>query len=252
MTVAVISGTTSGLGRQYVDAIMTECPEVDEIWMIARRETRLKQIAATYPTMHFKLITMDLAVPENYVTLQAFFQTHQPTISALISNAGVAFNGDVIDTPLSQLLTMINLNVAGSTALTKIALPYVQSGGFILQVASVSSFVPNPHQAVYSSTKAYIASFALSLRQELKGRNINVCAAMPGRMKTEMDDMLNKTGREGVFELVPSLNIPKFAHRTIQAAKRGQSSYTMNWFYKTFRVVAKLVPHSFLVRFTGV
>ena len=31
MTVAVISGTTSGLGREFVDAVMGECPEIDEI-----------------------------------------------------------------------------------------------------------------------------------------------------------------------------------------------------------------------------
>ena len=46
MTVAVISGTTSGLGREFVDAVMGECPEIDEIWMIARRQDRLESIAA--------------------------------------------------------------------------------------------------------------------------------------------------------------------------------------------------------------
>ena len=61
MTVAVISGTTSGLGREFVDAVMGECPEIDEIWMIARRQDRLESIAAEYPRMRFVCLPFDLS-----------------------------------------------------------------------------------------------------------------------------------------------------------------------------------------------
>jgi short-subunit dehydrogenase len=37
MSVAVITGSSSGLGREYVDVVVHEFPEIDEIWMVARR-----------------------------------------------------------------------------------------------------------------------------------------------------------------------------------------------------------------------
>lgn len=70
MTVAVISGTTSGLGREFVDAVMGECPEIDEIWMIARRQDRLESIAAEYPRMRFVCLPFDLSQDDGYAGLE--------------------------------------------------------------------------------------------------------------------------------------------------------------------------------------
>ncbi|KRL13368.1 SDR family NAD(P)-dependent oxidoreductase [Schleiferilactobacillus perolens] len=250
--IAVISGTTSGLGRQYVPALISEYPAIDEIWMIARREERLQEIQADYPDMNFKIIPLDLTLDESYTTLEILLAEEKPHIYALINNAGVAFNGDVADVPLKYLIAMCNLNVKGTTALTRLCLPYIQKGGFILNVSSASSFAPNPHMDVYSATKAYIASFSYGLREELRPAGINVCTALPGRMKTEMDQKLNTGKREGVFNLVPSLDVPLFAHRTVRAAMAGKGSYTMNWFYKTYRVVAKILPTELIVHFSAI
>lgn len=252
MSVAIITGVTSGLGRAYVDAVMQACPEVDEIWLLARRKQRMEAIQAAYPKMKFQIIELDLALEASYLKLAEILQQKHPQVAAIIANAGVAYNGDVAEMSAKNIQMMINLNVVGTTRLVRECLRYMTKGGFILLVSSASAFVPNPHLAVYSATKAYIASFGLALREELKARQINVCTAMPGRMKTEMDDELNQAGRKGIFNLIPSLNIAKFAQRTIQAAQSGKASYTMLTFYKVYRVIAKLVPHRLLIRFTKI
>ena len=252
MSVAIITGATSGLGRKYVNAVMKQCPDVDEIWLLARRKERMTAIQSAYPQMKFHIIELDLAQEASYMQFAKILQQDHPQISAVIANAGVAYNGDVADMSAEQIQAMLNLNVSGTTRFVRECLKYMTKGSFVLLVSSASAFVPNPHLAVYSATKAYIASFGLALREELKGRQINVCTAMPGRMKTEMDEKLNKDGRQGVFELIPSLDVEKFAQRTIQAAQSGKASYTMLPFYKAYRVVAKLVPHRALIRFTKI
>lgn len=252
MSVAIITGVTSGLGREYVDAIMEECPEVDEIWLLARRKNRMEAIQDNYPKMKFRIVELDLAQEESHSKFAEILQHQHPLISAVIANAGVAFNGDVFDMSAERIRMMIDLNVRGTTLFVRECLKYMVKGSFVLLVSSASSFVPNPNLAVYSSTKSYIASFGLALREELKERQINVCTVMPGRMKTEMDDELNQAGRKGAFDLVPSLDISKFARKTIKAAKSGRASYTMLPFYKVYRIVAKLVPHRLLIRFTKI
>ena len=49
MNIAVITGASSGLGTCYVDAVTKVFPEIEELWLIARREDRLKEVASKYP-----------------------------------------------------------------------------------------------------------------------------------------------------------------------------------------------------------
>ena len=44
MSIAIITGASSGLGACYVDAVTKLFPEIDELWLIARREERLKRL----------------------------------------------------------------------------------------------------------------------------------------------------------------------------------------------------------------
>jgi uncharacterized protein len=61
MSVAIVTGASSGLGTCYVDAVTQMFPEVDELWLIARREERLRQVAAAHPNKNCVVIPMDMA-----------------------------------------------------------------------------------------------------------------------------------------------------------------------------------------------
>lgn len=232
MSVAIITGATSGLGTAYIDAVIAECPDVDQIWLIARREQVMKSLAAKHPKMSFKIIPLDLSESDSYQKLSQLLAQEQPQISALIANAGLAYNGPVAQMPIEKIQQILALNVTGTSCFIRTCLPYLMKNSFVLLISSASSFVPNPNLAVYSASKAYLTSFGLALREELKASQINVCTVMPGRMQSEMDQALNKAGRTGAFKMLPSLNIAKFAHKTIQAAQAGCASYTMRLFIK--------------------
>ena len=49
MSIAVITGASSGLGVCYINAVTKLFPQIDELWLIARREERLKEVAKKYP-----------------------------------------------------------------------------------------------------------------------------------------------------------------------------------------------------------
>lgn len=48
MSIAIITGASSGLGKAYVESVTKVFPGIDELWLIARREERLKQVASKY------------------------------------------------------------------------------------------------------------------------------------------------------------------------------------------------------------
>lgn len=251
MSIAVITGASSGLGRCYVDAVTKVFPQVDELWLIARRKDRLEKVALEYPGKRCIVIPLDLSDMHSFDILKDKLENEMPWIEVLINDAGIAKGGRFEDANLQTTLKMIDLNVKGATAVTGVFLPYIIDGGTIIEVSSTSAFVPNTNLVVYSATKSYVSAFSLGLREELKKRKINVCAVCPGLMLTEMN--MNK----GITELtsgqqsLPVIDPKTAAVKSLKAAKKGRAVYTTGAFYKFYRLLTKLIPHRMLVKFAG-
>lgn len=247
MSIAVITGASSGLGVCYVDAVTQLFPEIDELWLIARRENRLKEVAQRHPDKHCVIIPMDMADMNSYTRLAEKLQAEQPRIQVLINDAGVSCGAPFEDMPLERMLQMIDLNCKGATAITKTCLPYITDGGTILEVSSTSAFVPNTNLIVYCASKSYVSALCLGLREELKHRRINVCAMCPGFMLTEMTTHGLTPGQSRL----PVIDPKKAARKSLKAAKHGRAVYTTGAFYKGYRFLAKVLPHTLLVKFAG-
>ena len=249
MPVAVITGSSSGLGREYIKAVINEFLEIDEIWLIARRIEHLTEIAKQYPQKKCKVIGLDLAKDDSYSSFGNILSENKPAIKILISNAAIDVRGDFDKVELAGQMHMCDLNIKGATAITHLCLPYMNEGSIILETCSVSAFAPNPHMNVYSATKAYLLNFSVCLREELKPRGINVCAVCPGWMDTEMNaGIKNKTG-SGFFTL-PKLDVKELASESLKAAKKGKAVFTLGVFYKFYRLLAKVFPHNLIMKFS--
>ena len=244
--IAIITGASSGLGVEFYKEIQRE--ELDEIWVIARREGRLNEISAEYGKIKTKVIPMDITVPENVKSLKEHLEAEKPDIKFFINNAGFGTVGNLDEADYVKQGQMVDLNVRALTELSVIALPFMSRGSCLINTCSIASFVPNARMTVYSSTKAYVMSFTKGLRYELKKKKINVTAICPGPMSTEF---LNVAGIEkGVsktFDKLPYCNPAKTARGGIKAAKKGRCVYTPRGFYKFYRVLAKILPSSLLM-----
>jgi hypothetical protein len=126
----------------------------------------------------------------------------------------------------------------------------MNKGSFMIVTGSVSSFVPIPKQAVYSSTKSYISFLCRVLHEEMKKKNVNVCLLNPGNMDTEMNirDSSESQGKMGIH--LPYLNLEQVTKKTLKKAQAGKSVYTPGAFYKFYRLVSKIFPISFMMNFT--
>ena len=251
MSIAVITGASSGLGTCYVDAVTKIFPEIEELWLIARREDRLKEVASKYPDKRCVVIPMDLSDMNSYEVFAEKLQQEKPQIKVLVNDAGIAGGAPFEEMELSRMLKIIDLNCKGATAITRVCLPYLVDGGTILEVSSTSAFVPNTNLIVYCASKSYVSAFCLGLREELKHRKINVCAMCPGLMLTEMNQHNGKAELTKGQKRLPVIDPKIAAVKSLKAAKNGRAVYTTGAFYKCYRLLAKLVPHTLLVKFAG-
>jgi short-subunit dehydrogenase len=128
---------------------------------------------------------LDLTEENALEEYRALLESEKPSVQTLVNASGFGKFGAFTDTPLEQMLNMIDLNAKALTAITYLTLPYMERGSEIYQLGSLSSFQPVPYIGVYGASKAYVLSFTRALNMELKPRGIRVMAVCPFWVKTE-------------------------------------------------------------------
>lgn len=253
MTVAILTGASAGLGQSFFQAMCANGPQVDEIWLIARRRERLEEMAASAVDCKVRVLPLDLTVSDSFVALRELLEQEKPDVRALINNAGFGKMGYVEELDPVEQGGMVDLNVRALTVLSAMVLPYMQKGAFVLNVCSIASFVPNPRMTVYSSTKAYVLSFSKGLREEVKKRGVNVLALCPGPMRTEFLPVAGiAAGSSKTFDTLPYACPDRVAVLALKKARQGRAVFTPLGFFKFYRVLAKLLPHNWLMKLAKV
>lgn len=246
MNIGIITGASSGLGVEFYKQLQTE--NLDEIWVIARRENRLNELKEKYGKISTKVVPMDVTTRENMEKLTALLKEENPSVRFLINNAGFGTIGNLDEADYDVQGKIVELNVRALTEITTIVLPYMVEKSYIVNTCSIASFVPNARMTVYSATKAYVMSFTRSLRFELKKRKINVTAICPGPMDTEFLAVAGiEKGTSKTFDTLPRCNVEKTAKYGLKAAKKGRCVYTPHPFFKFYRVLAKILPAAWLM-----
>lgn len=186
MKIAVITGASSGMGKEFVVQLDRE-KKFDEIWVIARRLDRLEALQSEVSTK-IRPISLDLTKEESIEEYRALLEKEKPVVDVLVNASGFGRFGTFSDMDLPTMYRMIDLNSKAYVGMTYATLPYLTKGSEVYQLDSLSSFQPVPYICVYGATKAFVLSFSRALNVELKSRGIHMMAVCPGWVKTEFFD----------------------------------------------------------------
>ena len=183
MRIAVVTGASAGIGREFVYAIDRE-ERFDEIWVIARRRERLEELAGKCRN-RIRPVALDLSDLKNIEEYRALLEREQPEIALLVNAAGCGVFGPFAEKDLDRQLQSATLNSLSLTAMCHTSLPYMKAGDRIVNMGSNSAWQPVPYQTVYGASKSYVLNFSRALGRELKPRGIQVMCVCPGWIKTE-------------------------------------------------------------------
>ena len=175
MKIAVITGASSGLGKEFAKQIeaLKSC---DELWLVARREERLNALADALMTK-CRIFPFDLTDPKNADDLAAAVKTSGATVEFLVNAAGFGKFGDYSEVSRADARGMIDLNARALADVTAAMIPFMKRGSHIIEIASISAYLPLENLSVYAATKAFVLSYSYALRAELKKTGITVTAA---------------------------------------------------------------------------
>lgn len=244
MRIAVITGASSGMGREFVKQLDAQ-NTFDEIWVIARRKERLLSLADEVEAP-VRPICLDLSAKESYDEYAALLAAEKPDVAILVNGSGFGRFGAFEDITLEDQLSMVDLNDKALVAMTYLTLPYMKEGAQIYQIDSLSSFQPVPYINVYAATKAFVLSFSRSLNVELKKRGIRVLAVCPGWVRTEFFDRAATDDTITYFNRY--FDADEVVTRALRDMKKGKDVSVCGFSIRAQVLLTKLLPHRIVMK----
>lgn len=248
MRVAIVTGASSGMGREFVLQIGALYKNLDEIWVIARRKENLERVAEQ-SRLPLRIFDGDLLKKPVYKNFCKALCEETPDIRMLVNAAGFGRSGSVEEISMQRKriqTDMVDLNCRALTRMTLLCLPYMHPGSRIINLASAAAFCPQPYFAVYAATKSYVLSFSRSLGEELKTRGITVTAVCPGPVDTPFFAVSGKP-QNFLKELTMAQPGP-VVHQALKDSRKRKELSIYGLPMKLTYAGTKLLPHKLLLR----
>ena len=246
MNIAIVTGASSGMGREFV-LQLSQYVSVDEIWVIARRQQALEELKAE-TTVPVRPIVLDLCDSGSFTAIQALLEQEKPNVKLLVNAAGFGKFGAFQRVSLEDDCKMIDLNCKALVMMTRLVLPYMAAGSHILQLDSLSAFQPVPFITTYGATKSFVLSYSRAINRELKPQGIRVMAMNPGWVKTEFFNHAFQTNQSEVQyfnRLYEAKDVVRTGLRDLYKSKKDYSVHGLPVKIQVLSV--KFVPHRFVM-----
>ena len=179
-----ITGASSGIGEAVAFAMNKEGAEVIAS---APFVDDLEASKAKVPIPErYHIFPLDLSQSDTINPVVQKVTERFGRIDILINNAGISQRSLILDTPVQNDRTIMEVNYFGAVMLTKALLPQMikQGGGHILCTSSMAGVFVFPLRSAYSAAKHALHGFFESLRIECHHQNIKVSIIIGGRIQT--------------------------------------------------------------------
>ena len=248
MKIAVITGASSGMGREFVRQVGYFYRSLDEIWVIARRKERLESLRKEC-RVPLRIFDGDLLKKQVYKQYHNGLKEKKPDIRMLVNAAGFGKSGtfsEIASEDKKLQPDMIDLNCRALTRMIQLSLPRMSRGSRIINLASAAAFCPQNGFAVYAATKAYVLSLSRALSSELRSRGIIVTAVCPGPVDTEFFQVSGELTNP--LKKLTMAKAPAVVHKALKDSRKRREVSVYGASMKAARIGARLLPHRLILR----
>lgn len=206
-----------------------------------------KEIRFNFPGVVVNSIYKDLSRNNAAWELYDRINSSGKIVNILVNSASRGDYGLFVDNDWEKELDVIRTNVIAVTELTKLFLKdmIARNEGKILQVASVAAFIPSPHMAVYSASKAYLLFLSEALQHEIKDTNVTLTILFPGA--SDWDFFRKANDWQNVMERDPKFENPSvIARKAYVALMQGKKHEIVGTHGELQDAIHDILPDSWL------
>lgn len=249
--IAIITGASSGMGKEFVYAVDKKYDCIDEIWLIARRRDLLEEIREDINKPCI-IVSEDIADPGFLERFKKMLRQEKANVKLLVNCAGYGIIGPIDDTALEVSLGMINTNCTGLTAMIGMVLPYMMKKSRIINLASSAAFVPQPNFAIYAATKSYVLSLSRALNEEFRKKQIYVTAVCPGPVATDFFRIAEDGHQRAWFKDLFMANAQDVVEQALKDSIARKEISIYGFGMKAFYAASNLIPHKIILRLANI
>lgn len=183
MSVAVVTGAASGIGRSVVEILLQQG------WNVVAVDLERSLMDWTAGDERTVVVAGDVCSPETNRAMVAAAVDRFGRLDAAVLNAGIPMSGDLIDLPIEQFDRVIDVNVRAVLLGIRAAVPQFRlggAGGRIVVTASTSGIAGDPSMWPYNTAKAAVINLVRAAAIDLAAEDITVNAVCPGPTETGM------------------------------------------------------------------
>lgn len=196
----LITGGGSGIGLGLTERFIKEG---NTVIICGRRVEALNEVVEKYPSVITK--KCDFSSEEERISLFEWVNQNHSDLNVLINNAGIQNWMSISDGDFYQKTKQeIIINILAPIHLTSL-FNKLKSLETIINVTSGLAFIPFSKVPVYSGTKAFMRSFTLSLRHQMKSKNIEVIEVIPPALNTSLGGTGLHNGQPEVSDFIESI-----------------------------------------------
>lgn len=196
----LITGGASGIGLGLTERFLKEN---NTVIICGRRESVLQEVKEKHPSVIAKVC--DLSSETDRIELFNWVLENHDDLNVLVNNAGIQNWMNISDSGFYEKANFeITTNILAPVHLTSL-FANLKSLNTIINVTSGLAFVQLSKVPVYCATKAFLRSFTMSLRHQLKDKNIEVIEMIPPALNTDLGGKGLHDGQPPVGDFVDSV-----------------------------------------------
>lgn len=190
--VAAITGAGSGIGRSLAQQLARQgchlaLSDINDEQLQATRDSILGDDQSRSDLLVTTSV-VDVADRKQMEQFAAQVMTDHGRVNLVFNNAGVAVDADLSDASYADMEWLMGINFWGVVHGSKAFLPHLMAGdeGHIINISSVFGLFAVPGQSIYNGSKFAVRGFTEALRLECRYTPVNVSAAFPAGIKTNI------------------------------------------------------------------
>ncbi len=244
----LITGASRGIGKALA---VEAAKDGRNLILVSQHQQSLEPVAQLLSSQYgtrVEFLVQDLSQPGAAASMYQELKRRELGIDVLINNAGLGDYGRFETSDPQRLYDMLTVNIVALTELTRLLLPDLlkQQQARIMNVASVTSFLPGPFMSVYFATKHYVLAFSEGLREELRASNVVVTALCPPPVNTPFVQEAHIA--KGNYMATTPFTAERVARYGYQAMKQGKAVAVYSLRYQLLTALLVRITPRFALR----
>lgn len=249
--IIVVTGASSGIGKEFLLQLFNNRNDIDEFWAIARDLDKLEEVKKEVNNPNkIKILSLDLSNDDELKKYRCELERKERiNIKLLVNCAGFGKFEHEENLNTDVKLNMIDLNIKAIVSMTDYSLKYMSASSGIINISSTAAFQPIPYINIYAATKSFVLNYSRALNQELKYRKIKVLAVCPYWTKTNFFDRAVKDGKkEVVIKYIVMYNPEDVVKRALKDLDKKNKDVSIYGFKNNAQIfLTKILPHKLVM-----